>query len=105
MFACFGARDRNAHGTPDGRPVGPRQADLLRWVFHHPGCSQNEAVSGGYYGWKHDGQNGASGLEFRGLLTIDRSDPRRYRLDITEAGIQALGARAARVGWVTGDPL
>jgi hypothetical protein len=38
-------------------------------------------------------------------LDIDTTHPRRYKLYITEAGIEALRAHAARHGWVTGDPL
>jgi hypothetical protein len=95
-------REREQPALFDHRPIGPRQADTLRWIYQHPGCSLSAAIGGSGAFWTY---RGVDGLEQRGLVIIDRTDPRQYHLTITPVGIAALRARAHRFGFVTGDPL
>jgi hypothetical protein len=88
MIVRFGLRD---HGTPDGEPIGFRQADLIRYVMYHPGCSLNAATAAADYGLHHR-YRGAYALQRRDVLVINRDDRRRYRLYVTADGERALAA-------------
>lgn len=89
------------HGTPDGRLIGFAQANLLRYVMHHPGCSVDNATKLGLRGYYTGNPFGkcytdrAWALHSRGLLDIDTTRSNRYALTVTESGIAALRAHAA----------
>jgi hypothetical protein len=78
------------YGTPDGRPIGHGQAQLLRYVRNNPGCSVAEANGrNNPYGRSYTDR--AWALYHRGLLNIDTGRANRYRLTITPDGELALG--------------
>jgi hypothetical protein len=76
--------------SPRRGPVGPRQAEVLRYVIDHPGCTAAETARG--VGWsKRFVYDLMWSLRGRGLLTVD-DRTRPYRMQSTEDGGQTMRA-------------
>jgi hypothetical protein len=89
----------NQYGTPDGRPIGRYQLRILAWVTGHAGCSVIEAVGRDRNPYGSSYTRPVWALARRGLLLIDRSNPSRYRLYMTEAGFEALMVARHGTDW------
>ncbi len=89
----------NPYGTPDGLPVGRYQLRILAWVTGHPGCSAIEAVGRDRNPYGSSYTRPVWALAQRGLLLMDRSNPRAYRLYMTEAGFEALMVARHGTDW------
>lgn len=89
----------NQYGTPDGRPIGRYQLRILAWVTGHAGCSAIEAVARNRNPYGSSYTRPVWALAQRGLLLMDRSNPSRYRLYMTEAGFEALMVALHGTDW------
>jgi hypothetical protein len=89
----------NLYGTPDGRPVGRYQLRILAWVTDQAGCSAIQAVGRDRNPYGSQYARPVRTLALRGLLLMDRSNPSRYRLYMTEAGFEALMVARHGTDW------
>jgi hypothetical protein len=89
----------NQYGTPDGRPIGRYQRRILAWVAGHAGCAAIEAVGHDRNPYGSSYTRPVWALARRGLLLLNRSNPRHYRLYLTEAGFEALMAARQGTDW------
>jgi hypothetical protein len=89
----------NQYGTPDGQPIGRYQLRILAWVTGHAGCSAIDAVGHDRNPYGSNYTRPVWALAERGLLLMNRSNPSRYRLYMTEAGFEALMVARHGTDW------
>jgi len=78
------------HIWPRRGPIGPRQAEVLRYVIDHPGCTVAETAPG--VGWSRRFVYDLMwSLRGRGLLNVD-DRARPYRMQSTAGGEQTMRA-------------
>jgi hypothetical protein len=87
------------YGTPDGRPIGRYELRILAWVTGHAGCSAIEAVGHDRNPYGSSYTRPVWALARRRLLLLNRSNPSRYRLYLTEAGFEALMVARHGTDW------